>query len=545
MDVKYQKFLDLVIYQIYPRSFLDSNGDGIGDISGVIKKLDYLCELGVNAVWMCPCYKSPNCDNGYDVADYRDIMDEFGTLEDIKALIREMHNRGMKLIMDLVPNHTSDQHKWFQESRKSKDNPYSDYYYWYDEPINNWKSEFGGSAWAYDKSRGQYYLHFYAVQQPDLNWENPKVVKEMQDVVDYWVDLGVDGFRIDVIDQISKDFEGNRNCFGPHLHEYIHALFGREKTKHIFTVGECFTNRIEEIYRHIASEREELSTLFQFDHMQRGRKDKFTPKPEGLKPVRDILVKWQTLMQEHDLLHALFTDNHDQSPLISRVGNDGELRYESATCMAAMFYLLKGVPFIFQGQELGIVASEYEDITCFDDIESVHAYEAFLESGLSKEEAIAKINFGSRDNARRPMPWDGSEFGGFSEVKAWIKPSSRLQEINLEKDLQSEKSVFRFYQKMLMLRKEHAAFRQGCFTVLSKPEDNYFVFTRELDGEKFTIFCNFEQDAVITIGDVTDSAAAERPVRGELVLSNYTLDREKNEAVYGRFKPYEIAVFRE
>lgn len=545
MDMKYQKFLDLVIYQIYPRSFLDSNGDGIGDISGVIGKLDYLCDLGVNAIWMCPCYKSPNYDNGYDVADYRDIMDEFGTLQDIKKLIREMHKRGMKLIMDLVPNHTSDQHMWFQESRKSKDNPYSDYYYWFDEPINDWKSEFGGSAWEYDERRGQYYLHSYAIQQPDLNWENPKVMKEMQDVVDYWVDLGVDGFRIDVIDQISKDFEGNHNCFGPHLHEYIHALFGREKTKHIFTVGECFTNRIEEIHRHIAREREELSTLFQFDHMQRGRADKFTSKSEGLKPVRDILVKWQTLMQEQDLLHALFLDNHDQSPLISRVGNDKELRYESATCLATMFYLLKGIPFIFQGQELGIVASEYEDISCFDDIESIHAYEAFLEAGFTEKEAIAKINFGSRDNARRPMPWDNSEFGGFSKVTPWIAPSSHLQEINLEKDLQSEKSVFRFYQQMLKLRREHAAFRQGRITVVSKPEDNYFVFTRELDEEKFTVICNFEQDAVILGEDTTGLITARSQKAGELVLSNYVLGEMKSDATGGKFRPYEIAVFRE
>ena len=534
MDLKYQKYLDLVIYQIYPRSFKDSNNDGIGDIPGVIENLDYLCNLGVNAIWMCPCYKSPNYDNGYDIADYRDIMDEFGTFEDIKCLIYEMHKRDMKLIMDLVPNHTSDQHVWFQESRKSRDNPYSNYYYWYDEPINDWKSAFGGSAWEYDETRGQYYLHSYAIQQPDLNWENPKVLKEMQDVVDFWVDLGVDGFRIDVIDQISKDLEGNRNYFGPHLHEYIHALFGREKTKHIFTVGECWTGRIEEIRRHIGSERGELSTLFQFDHVHQGRTDKFTPKPEGLKPVRDILVKWQTLTQEEELLYSLFTDNHDQNLLISRVGNERELRYESATCLAAMFYLLKGVPFIFQGQEFGITGSWYDDISCFDDIESINAYEEFLAAGLTEKEAIAKINFGSRDNARRPMPWDGSEYGGFSEAEPWIALSSRRKEINLEKDLQSEKSVFRFYQELLKLRKEHAAFRQGSFTVVSKPEDDYFVFIRELGKEKFKVICNFEKDAVIGV----------EGMQGKLVLSNYAMGGMVSEPACGRLRPYEIAVFR-
>lgn len=531
MDRKFESFLDLVIYQIYPRSFKDSNHDGIGDIPGVIEKLDYLCDLGINAIWMCPCYKSPNYDNGYDIADYRDIMDEFGTLEDIRNLISEMHKRGMKLIMDLVPNHTSHEHEWFRKSRKSRDNAYSDYYYWYDEPANDWQSAFGGSAWEYDEKRKQYYLHSYAVQQPDLNWENPKVVKEMQDVVDYWVDLGVDGFRIDVIDQISKDFEGNRNCFGPHLHEYIHALFGRENTKHIFTVGECWTGHIEEIRRHIAADREELSTLFQFDHMQRGRTDKYTPKPEGLKPVRDILVKWQMLTQEYDLLYSLFTDNHDQSLLISRVGNDKELRYESATCLAAMFYLLRGVPFIFQGQEFGITASQYDDISCFDDIESINAYEEFLAEGLTKEAAIAKINFGSRDNARRPVAWDGSQYGGFSKAEPWIAVSSRAEEINLAKDIQSEKSVFRFYQELLKLRREHAAFRQGGFAVVSGPEDEYFVYTRELGEEKFTVICNFEQDAVISMEDMA----------GEKVLSNYETGHEAGEC---RFRPYEIIVFR-
>ena len=225
MDKKQEGFLDLVIYQIYPRSFMDSNNDGIGDIRGIISKLDYICELGANAIWLCPCYKSPNKDNGYDVADYREIMDEFGTMDDMRELIREMHSRGMKLIMDLVPNHTSDQHKWFVESKKSKDNPYSDYYYWFDKPINDWRASFGGSVWEYVPERNQYYLHSYTIGQPDLNWDNPKVVKEMQDVVDFWVDLGADGFRIDVIDQISKDFEKGRNCFGPNLHKYINLLF--------------------------------------------------------------------------------------------------------------------------------------------------------------------------------------------------------------------------------------------------------------------------------------------------------------------------------
>ena len=265
---------------------MDTNGDGIGDLRGIISKLDYLCDLGINAIWLCPCYKSPNKDNGYDVADYREIMDEFGTMEDMRVLIDEMHSRGMKLIMDLVPNHTSDKHKWFLESKKSKDNPYSDYYYWFDKPINEWRASFGGSVWEYVKERDQYYLHSYTIGQPDLNWDTPAVVKEMQDVVDFWVDMGADGFRIDVIDQISKDFEKGRNCFGPNLHKYINALFGREKASRLFTVGECWANDIEEIKRHIGEDRNELSTLFQFDHLEAGRSEKFTPMADSLQSVQ-------------------------------------------------------------------------------------------------------------------------------------------------------------------------------------------------------------------------------------------------------------------
>ena len=499
MNAKYEKFLELVIYQVYPRSFQDSNNDGIGDIPGLIQRLDYLCELGVNAIWLCPCYKSPNHDNGYDISDYCDIMDEFGTMDDIRTLIREMHARDMKLIMDLVPNHTSDEHRWFIESRKSKDNPYSDYYYWFDEPLNDWQSMFGGSAWEYDKTRGQYYLHSYTVQQPDLNWDNPAVVKEMQDVVDFWVDLGVDGFRCDVIDQISKDFENGRNCFGPNLHKYIHALFGREKTEHLFTVGECWAEDIEEIRLHIAEDRGELSTLFQFEHLDVGRgKDKFTRMPGSLAEVRDVLVKWQTLTQENDLLYSLFTDNHDNSTFISRVEDDRGLRYEAATCLAAMFYLLRGVPFLYQGQEFGITASSYEDISSFDDIESINAYRAYLDEGLTKEEALARINFGGRDNARRPMPWDNTENGGFSGGKPWIPLSSRVHEINLENDRKSEKSVFRFYQALLALRRENPAFLRGKFTNLSKESDTYFMYERTLGSDSFTVICNFENDSVIS-----------------------------------------------
>ena len=528
LSQKYQDFLKLVVYQIYPRSFNDSNHDGIGDLNGIIEKLDYLKDLGVNAVWICPCYKSPNDDNGYDIADYRDIMDEFGTLEDMKRLIAEMHKREIKVIMDLVPNHTSTQHRWFQESRKSKNNPYSDFYYWFDEPQNDWQSCFGGTAWQFDELRGQYYLHSYAVSQADLNWNNPAVVKEMQAVVDFWVDLGVDGFRCDVIDQIDKDWEENRNCFGPRLHEFIHALFGREKTKHLFTVGECWCDDLEEVKLHSHASRDELTTLFQFDHMEVGRTEKFTPAIGKLRQVRDILIRWQTCCQDNELIHALFSDNHDQPQMISRIQHKPEQRYHLATCTATMFYTLRGVPFIYQGQEFGMISPQYDSIDDFDDIESRNKYEELLRI-MTEEEAITKINFGSRDNTRHPMCWNDGEFGGFSDVQPWIKPHSMVKDLNLKADQASDKSVFRFYQKLLQLRSSIDALTLGSVTFLSKAEDNFLVTLRELDGEKILIVCNFEEAQTVATN-----------LEGKLLHSNYG----RRDQVDGMYYPFEIAIYR-
>ncbi len=531
MDKKYENFLDWVVYELYPRSFKDSNADGIGDIPGVIEKLDYLADLGVNAIWLCPCFKSPNEDNGYDISDYRDIMDEFGTLEDVRRLIDEMHKRGMKLIMDLVPNHTSSQHKWFQESRKSRNNPYSDYYVWADKPFNNWTSFFSGTVWEYEPMRDQYYMHNFAVGQPDLNWDNPMVVKEMQDIVDFWVDMGADGFRCDVIDMISKDYENDRHSFGPHLHEYINALFGREKTKHLFTVGECWADELDEVYRHCAPERGELSTLFQFEHFTVGRQDDwYEPKEDSLRSTRNFLVKWQNQMQEKGLLYTLFTDNHDNSIYMSRVCNDRELRYESATCLATMFYLLRGVPFIYQGQEFGLADSNYDDISYLRDIQGINKYNELIAQGMEPVAAVRKVNFNGRDNARRPVAWDDSEYVGFSTVEPWIPVGNRVKEINLKRDMQAEKSVFRFYQKLLHLRKENAAFRQGTFAELSAPDAPYFVYARVLGEDKYTVVCNFETASHIQLPGMT----------GAPVLQNYK-DRTGAEPL---FRPYEIAVYK-
>lgn len=527
MTDKQNKFMELVFYQVYPRSFKDSNGDGIGDLNGITEKLDYLKDLGVNAVWLSPCYKSPNEDNGYDIADYCDIMDEFGTLDDWKNMIEQMHKRGIKLIMDFVGNHTSAEHKWFKESRKSKDNPYRDYYYWADEPLNDWKSVFGGSAWQYDEATNQYYLHSYAVGQPDLNWENPKVREEMVNVIDFWVNLGVDGFRCDVLDQIAKDFENNLNGNGPQLHEYINMLFGRPEVSHIFTVGECWGAREDNIRMLIGADRNELSTLFQFDHIVVGEGDgKFDQVPFTLDNVRDLLVRWQEFMQENELLSTLFFENHDQPRAVSHFG-DENYRYESATLIATMTYLQRGVPFIYQGQEIGSINPSYDNIEDFDDIETINYYN-MNPHNLDKEERMRRINYISRDNSRRPMPWDDSENGGFSSAKPWITLHNKYKEMNVEADLKAEKSVFRFFKELIALRTGNEAFITGTYENVTGRQDGAYIYKRYTEDSCYLVVCNFENEQTISV-----------PYDGELVLSNYG-ERE----IGGIYSPYECAVYK-
>ena len=528
LSEKYKKFSELVVYQIYPRSFYDSNGDGIGDLRGITQKAEHLAELGINAVWLSPCYKSPNVDNGYDISDYYDIMDEFGTLDDWKEMNEALHKNNIKVIMDLVPNHTSDKHKWFIESKKG--NPeYADFYYWVDSPRNDWQACFGGSAWEYCPERKQYYLHSYAKEQPDLNFDNPRVREEIKKIIDFWVDLGVDGFRIDVIDQISKDWECNRNMFGPNLHQYINELFGREKTENIYTVGECWARNIEEVVRHCKYERKELSSLFQFDHLEHGRTGRFDPTPFSLMEVADDLSKWQKLTIENDILYTLFTDNHDQPRFVSRFGNDTEYRYESATLFAGMFYLQKGIPFIYQGQEFGMTNSRHETFDEFDDVENVYYYEGNL-GKMDQGELMDRINFGSRDNARRPVAWSGEEYAGFSTSEPWIPTYSRYREINLEKDKNSGKSVFRFYKELLAFRKSNSVILHGGYREATGENTGCYIYERQLNDEKYLIVCNFEKSNVITV----DCPEA------ELVISNYCSDRK----ISGEYQPYELACYK-
>ena len=530
MKNKREHFLDLVIYQIYPRSFYDTNGDGIGDLNGITQKLDHLTALGVNAIWLCPCYKSPNRDNGYDVADYRDIMTEFGTLDDWKRLREETKKRDIKLIMDLVFNHTSDRHFWFQEAKKSRDNPYHDYYIWTDAPLNKWKSVFGGSAWAYNKQTQEYYLHSFAVEQPDLNWENPKVRKECQAIVDFWVDMGVDGFRCDVLDFISKDFTQNKMYNGPKLHDYIRGLFGREKTKRIFTVGECQSNE-KDICDICGKDRKELTTVFQFDHIHMARKNKYRPKEFSFDKLKKILVKWQTFCEKHDLLYTLFTDNHDNPYFLSRTEYAKQYRFELATALATIFYLLKGIPFLYQTQEYGAINPYYNKVSDFNEVETLQYYKAQRKK-LPRKEVLKELNIGSRDNTRRPFAWtdDKANCHGFSKATPWITPHSLADTINLERDKNAEKSVFRFYQNLLALRASSPCLRYGKFDDLTKKKDT-FVFTRTDKNTQFFIVCNFEKEKAIPL------PISEQSHRR--VLYNYT-----DAMPYStHFRPFEIAVY--
>ena len=449
-----------VVYQIYPRSFNDSNGDGIGDLKGIIEKLDYLKELGIDVIWLSPVYKSPNDDNGYDISDYYDIMDEFGTMEDMDNLLKEAKNRGIKIVMDLVVNHTSDEHKWFIEAKKSKDNEYRDYYIWRDpvdgkEP-NGLESCFSGSAWEYDETTKQYYLHLFSKKQPDLNWENEKVRKAVYDMMNYWVDKGIGGFRMDVIELIGKVPDKMITGNGPKLHEYLQemnreALAGND----LLTVGETWgaTPEIAKLYSNPA--RNELSMVFQFEHIgldQIEGKEKWDVKPLELLELKKVLSKWQTSLGEEGW-NSLFWNNHDLPRIVSRWGNDKEYRVESAKMLGTLLHGMKGTPYIYQGEELGMTNIRLENIEDYNDIESINMYKDRIKKGYSHEEIMNSIYKKGRDNGRTPMQWDDSENAGFTTGKPWLSINENYKEINAKKSLEDKNSVFYHYKKLIEIRK--------------------------------------------------------------------------------------------
>lgn len=541
---------EAVVYQIYPRSFCDSNGDGIGDLNGITSKLDYLKELGIDVIWLSPVYKSPNDDNGYDISDYEDIMTEFGNMDDFDKMLAAAHERGIKIVMDLVVNHTSDEHPWFVESRSSKDNEKRDYYIWKEgkdgkEPTN-WGSAFSGPAWKYDEKTDMYYLHLFSVKQPDLNWENPKVRKEVFDMMTRWCEKGIDGFRMDVISLISKPegfpdakvvgLYGDMNICanGPKVHDYLKEMNEKVLSKFdIMTVGETAGVTLDEAKKYANSEGSELNMVFQFEHMGLdGEGDfKWSTKHIPLVPLKENLTKWQLGLDEV-AWNSLYFCNHDQPRIVSRLGDDSDgFREVSAKCIATCLHMMQGTPYVYQGEELGMTNTVFNSVDDFRDLESINAYKELIESGLyTKEDMFPKIAHKSRDNARTPMQWDASENAGFTAGTPWISVNPNYKKINVADQLRREDSVFNYYKKLIRLRKENEIIVYGNYELLLPEDENIFAYVRTLDNQKLLVVCNFSKSE-----QKFDFSGYEN---AKMLISNYNRDARKD----GILKPYEATV---
>ena len=547
---------ECVVYQIYPRSFKDSNGDGIGDLNGITEKMDYLKELGINVIWLSPVYQSPNDDNGYDISDYRAIMKEFGTMEEFDRMLRAAHERGIRLVMDLVVNHTSDEHPWFVESRKSTDNPYRDYYIWRPakdgrEP-NNWGSCFSGSAWEYDDTTDMYYLHLFSKKQPDLNWDNPKVRDEVFDMMNWWLDKGVDGFRMDVISLISKkpdlpDGEPGINGYasfnepanGPHVHEYLQEMRRRVLDgRDTITVGECSGVTLEEAKKYARSDEKELNMVFQFEHMDvdADGSNKWSDKKMDLRDLKSIMTKWQKGLEEI-AWNSLFWENHDQPRSVSRFGNDGEYREMSAKMLATCLHMMQGTPYVYQGEELGMTNVPFRDISDFRDLDSINAYHELVGQGVFTEEAMmGYLRYKSRDNARTPFQWNDEENAGFTTGTPWIMVNPNYKEINAREQMVRADSVFNYYKKLIRLRKGNEIIVYGSYDLLLPDDPELYVYTRTLGDEKLLVICNF-------YGNTREFELPEgwNPDRMELMIGNY---EKRDTARTLEIRPYEAVVFR-
>ena len=531
-----------VVYQIYPRSFNDSNGDGIGDINGIREKLDYLKELGIDVIWLSPVYKSPNDDNGYDISDYCDIMDEFGTMDDMEKLLKEANEKGIKILMDLVVNHTSDEHKWFIEAKKSKDNKFRDYYIWRDpvnghEP-NNLGSCFSGSAWQYDESTDQYYLHLFSKKQPDLNWENENVRNEVYKMMNFWIDKGIGGFRMDVIDLIGKVPDEMITGNGPKLHDYLQEMNKAALEGHdLLTVGETWgaTPEIAKLYSN--PKRKELSMVFQFEHIgldQIEGKEKWDVKPLDLLDLKKVLSKWQTEL-EGEGWNSLFWNNHDLPRIVSGWGNDREYRVESAKMLATLLHGMKGTPYIYQGEELGMTNVRFEDINEYNDIETLNMYKDRISKGYSHDEIMASIYAKGRDNARTPMQWDSTENAGFTTGNPWLAVNKNYKFINAEDCLQDKDSIFYHYKKLIEIRKHNDTIIYGDYKLLLPEDKNVFVYSRKLNGDKIVVVCNF-YDKEVNLNFKEDFNNV------EILLSNY-----KDSSIFMKdlkLRPYEAIMYR-
>ena len=555
MERKWWK--EAVVYQIYPRSFQDSNGDGIGDLNGIREKLYYLKRLGIDVIWLSPIYQSPNADNGYDISDYKKVMNEFGTMKDFDNLLKEAHENGIKIIMDLVVNHTSDEHPWFLESRKSRENPYRDYYIWKEgtgegEPPNNWGSCFGDSAWKLDERTGMYYLHLFSPKQPDLNWENEKVRNEVFEMMDWWCRKGIDGFRMDVISMISKhpafpDGEVKEGLYGdfspytvhgPKVHTYLKEMNQKVLSNYdLMTVGETAGVTVEEARKYAGAREHELNMVFHFEHVEGdGTILKWTDKKPDLFRLKQILSRWQEELGE-DTWNSLYWDNHDQPRAVSRFGDDSSrYREVSAKMLATCLHMMRGTPYIYQGEELGMTNFPFTELSQFRDIESLNAYEELTRKGLvSHEKMMRYLRCKSRDHARTPMQWNDGPSAGFTAAVPWISVNPNYTEINAKKELADENSVFHYYRKLIRLRKKYEIIVYGSYQLIMKEDTRVFAYIRSLREERLLVICNFSaEEAVVSL-----------PVEFlredlECLINNY------EDSLYNkrdRLRPYEAVVY--
>lgn len=544
---------DSVVYQIYPKSFNDTTGNGTGDIQGIIDKLDYLNELGVEVIWLTPIYTSPQKDNGYDISDYFNIHEEYGTMEDFDRLLEQAHERGLKVIMDIVVNHTSTEHEWFQQSKESKDNPYRDYYIWKDpvdgEAPTNWESKFGGNAWKYDEATGQYYLHLFDVTQADLNWENEAVRNSVYDMMHFWLQKGVDGFRLDVINLISKnqafpnDYEGDGRKFytdGPRVHEFMHEMNREVFSQYeMMTVGEMSSTTIDNCVQYTNPEREELDMTFSFHHLKVDYPggDKWTVADFDFQELKKILTEWQVGMQQGGGWNALFWCNHDQPRVVSRFGNDEAYHKESAKMLATTIHMMRGTPYIYQGEEFGMTNPKFDTIEHYRDVEALNMYKILQEKGKSKEEVLEILAQKSRDNSRTPMQWDDSHEAGFTANIPWIPVSYNYPTINAERALEDKDSIFYHYQKLIQLRKDYDIIVHGKYELILDEHDSIFAYMRHGSEETLLVVNNFYgEEAEFILPDDIDLQGTK-----ELLLSNY--EDQPEDISNCTLRPYESIVY--
>lgn len=550
---------EVVAYQIYPRSFYDSNGDGIGDLNGIIKKLDYLKDLGIDLIWISPIYKSPNDDNGYDISNYKEILDEFGTMDDFDNLLNEAHNRGLKIIMDLVINHTSDEHPWFIEAKSSKNNPKRKWYIWRKgnknnghgnerlEP-NNWASIFGGSAWEYDSNSDEYYLHLFSKKMPDLNWENKELRNAIYEMINWWLDKGIDGFRVDAISHIKKaDYEDMPN---PEKCKYVQAFdkhmkqpgIGKllEELKenafdkyNIFTIAEASGVGIEDLEEWAGYYKGKFSMIFQFEHIHLWNMD--NSQRTSLVEFKETLTRWQKAVLKDGWI-ALFLENHDLTRSVSKFGCDGKYWKESAKALALMYFMQMGTPFIYQGQEIGMTNADYEIIEDFDDISTINSYKERLKNGMSEKEALAIVSSTTRDNSRTPMQWNKSKNGGFTTGIPWVKLNNNYRKINVEDQLKDKDSILNFYKDMIKIKKENKALIYGKYDILLENHDKLYVYTRTLNKEKYIIITNISEEYI-------EFNYEEGLKYKNLLLSNYKVNEHDNITKL-ILSPYEARLYK-